>query len=77
MLGGGGWGGGGGCFFGGVDAFGTGIGGIHCYASATKHLGIGMLVCRSVSTQLLKKFGRHCVWSILYRLCTLVRALAQ
>ena len=30
MLGGGGWGGGWGCFVGGVDALGTGIGGIHC-----------------------------------------------
>ena len=51
------------------------------YASATKHLGIGMSVdwsvCRSVSTQLSKKFKRCRARSVLYSLCTLVRALVQ
>ena len=59
---------------------------ISLYASATKHLGMGMSVClsvclsicRLVSTQLSKKFGWHSARVILYRLCTLlVGPLAQ
>ena len=47
-------------------------------ASRDRHVGSGGLsVCVSVSTQLRKKFGRHCMRSILHRLFTLVGALAQ
>ena len=40
-------------------------------------LSVGLSVCRSVSTQLSKKFKRCRARSILYSLCTLVRALVQ
>ena len=38
---------------------------------------VGWSVCQLGSTQLSKKFGGHHAWSLLYRLCTLSRVMAQ